>query len=315
MKNTTTTIKTENQTVQTEKTVLDELRELYQNTNASELVAVLNKAEDKETIKALRELVEEKVKAENKTLVKAGIKAFAMSANDNLTAFWDSFIRNPYVPAIKLTEDDETGEFSIEPTTKYVLFSKVDAVYQDEFNGESIANAKNYLRMIARITDNLYRATCSDLSNGVDRNLAVVRVKAVIDGESTMREIDFTKTSNGGICEQMQAFVDTIMPDGQRVLIRNADVNYVRMTVANGKNGKVVTGKEGAVERLIFDAIAKRYTQTAYEVESKAACHKSKDDRRSDRTEKQEEAMSKVPERPEAAATLSKKEKTEKKAA
>lgn len=316
MKNTTTITKTENQSVQTEKTVLDELRELHQNTSASELVAVLNKADDKETVKALRDLVEEKVKAENKALVKAGVKAFAMSANDNLTAFWNSFIRNPYVPAIKLTENDETGEFSIEPTTKYVLFSKVDAVYQDEFNGESIANAKNYLRMIARITDNLYRATCSDLSNGVDRNLAVVRVKAVIDGETTMREIDFTKTSNSGICEQMQAFVDTVMPDGQRVLLRNADVTYVRLSIANGKNGKVVTGKEGAVERLMFDAIAKRYTQTAYEVESKAACHKSKDDnKKSERTEKQEEATSKIPERPEATATLSKKNKTEKKAA
>lgn len=293
--NTTTMPKT------TEETTVD----LYADMTAAEVVAILNDTEDKNLHAPILTAIDEKIKTENKASLTAAIKSFVKTANEDKTLFWDEFIRNPYAPAVKLSMNKETGEYSLEPTTKYILFSKVDSVYQDEFNGESIANAKNYLRMIARITDNLYRATCSDLSAGVDRSLAVVRVKATIDGETTMREVDFTKTSNGGICEQMQAFVDTVMPDGQRVLLRNADVNYVRLSIANGKNGNVVTGKEGAVERLMFDAIAKRYTNSAYTVESKAACHKEPK-QKNERTEKQEEVMSKVPERPEAAATLSK---------
>lgn len=299
----TNTTTTENTKTENTKTI----EELYADKTAAELVELLNKTEDKTAFDALLKVVEDKLKDENKLAVKAAITAFAYSANADVSAFWDGFIRKPYVTVSKLAENKETGEFSIESAGRRVQFSKIDAAYQEMYNGETIANAKNYLRMIARITDNLYRATCTDLSKDLDRNQAVIKVAAKIDGETTMRNVDFTKTSNGGICEQMQAFVDTVLPDGQRVLLRNADVNYIRLSVANGKNGKVVTGKETMVENLIFDAIAKRYTQTAYEVESKAAIHKADKPKKSDRSEKQEEATSKIPERPEAEATLSKK--------
>ena len=288
----------------------------YEDKTAAEVVAILNQTEDKNLHAPIIAAIEEKLKEENKQDVKLGVETFAHCYKTDEALFWANMIESPYATIRRLVEDENDG-YILKPSNRRILFSQVDAVYQEENNGKSIAAGKNYLRMIARITDNLYKSKCADLSAEAGKDCAVVRVASNLDGETVMREVDFSKSSISGIKDQIQALVDTILPESERVKICSADVRYIQTVTASGNESKVKTANEKNVEKAIFDAIKTRRLGVAYEVESRAKCHKAnkkadqKETKKSERTEKQEEAMSKVPERPEAAATLSKKETAE----
>lgn len=284
----------------------------YEDKTASEVVEILNKTEDKNLHAPIIAAIEEKLKEENKEAVKIDVETFAHCYKTDEALFWENMIELPYATIHRLVEDENEG-YILKPSKRRILFSQVDSVYQQENSGKSIAAGKNYVRMIARITDNLYKSKCADLSAEAGKDCAVVRVMSNIDGETVMREVDFSKSSIGGIKDQIQALVDTILPENERVKICSADVRYIQTVTASGNESKVKTTNEKNVEKAIFDAIKTRRLGVAYEVESRAKCHKAdkKQTKKSERTEKQEEVMSKVPERPEAAATLSKKETAE----
>ena len=284
----------------------------YEDKTAAEVVAILNQTEDKNLHAPIIAAIEEKLKEENKEAVKIDVETFAHCYKTDEALFWENMIELPYATIHRLVEDENDG-YILKPSKRRILFSQVDSVYQQENSGKSIAAGKNYVRMIARITDNLYKSKCADLSAEAGKDCAVVRVMSNIDGETVMRDVDFSKSSIGGIKDQIQALVDTILPENERVKICSADVRYIQTVTASGNESKVKTANEKNVEKAIFDAIKTRRLGVAYEVESRAKCHKAdkKQAKKSERTEKQEEVMSKVPERPEAAATLSKKETAE----
>lgn len=285
---------------------------LYEDKTAAEVVSILNQTEDKNLHAPIIAAIEEKLKEENKEAVKIDVETFAHCYKTDEALFWKNMIELPYATIHRLVEDENDG-YILKPSKRRILFSQVDSVYQQENSGKSIAAGKNYVRMIARITDNLYKSKCADLSAEAGKDCAVVRVMSNIDGETVMREVDFSKSSIGGIKDQIQALVDTILPENERVKICSADVRYIQTVTASGNESKVKTANEKNVEKAIFDAIKTRRLGVAYEVESRAKCHKAekKEVKKSERTEKQEEVMSKVPDRPEAAATLSKKETAE----
>ena len=284
----------------------------YEDKTAAEVVAILNQTEDKNLHAPIIAAIEEKLKEENKEAVKIDVETFAHCYKTDEALFWENMIELPYATIHRLVEDENDG-YILKPSKRRILFSQVDSVYQQENSGKSIAAGKNYVRMIARITDNLYKNKCADLSAEAGKDCAVVRVMSNIDGETVMREVDFFKFSIGGIKDQIQALVDTVLPENERVKICSADVRYIQTVTASGNESKVKTANEKNVEKAIFDAIKTRRLGVAYEVESRAKCHKAdkKQTKKSEHTEKQEEVMSKVPERPEAAATLSKKETAE----
>lgn len=283
----------------------------YEDKTAAEVVAILNQTEDKNLHAPIIAAIEEKLKEENKQAVKIDLETRAHCYKQDESLFWDTMIVSPYAPVMKLAEDD--NGYILKTCKKRVLFSQVDSVYQEINAGKTIASGKNYVRMIARITDNLYRSKCADLSDGAGKNCAVIRVSAIFDGETVMREVDFSKCSIGAIKTQIQALVDTILPESERVNICSADVRYIQTVTASGAESKVKTANEKNVEKAIFDAIKTRRLGNSYEVQSLAKCHKDAEKKaeKPDRNEKQEEVMSKVPERPEAAATLSKKDTAE----
>lgn len=296
---TTETTMTENQTA---VTITDDM-------TAQTLCDLLNKTEDKNLHEPIKTALEERLKEENKKSVKAGLEAFANKAKNDPNLFWTEFINDPAVSVRKFTENDD-GTFELEPAKRRVTFSQIDKVYGDLNDGKTIAESKNYARMLAHITNNLYRLTCADLSEEAGAKCAVVRVTANINGEKTMREVDFSKASKSGIKAQMQAFLDTVMPQNQRILVCSADVNYVNKAFVAAKDGTVKTAKEKRTEAIIWEAVKVRKNNEAYKVESQADCHKEpqKEGKKSEFTEAKEEKMSKVPNRPESEAVLSKTE-------
>lgn len=289
------------------KAALNRVLQDAEEKTAQELCDILNQTADRNEHAPIKAAIEAKLQDENKAAIKAEVETFARTARKDETLFWANLVMNPYATIYTLTESEE-GEYSLSERNRRLTFSQIDKRYQELYNGQTIANEKNYVRMIARITNNLYRNTCSDLSADAGEDRAVIRVAAIIDGETTMREVDFSKASKTAIKAQIQAYVDTIMPEAQRVLICSADVNYIIKGFDNAKDGTVKTANEKKVEILIFDSIKSLYTKEAYKVESKAACHKQPEPKKSERTEKQEEIMSKVGERAEAANTLSKRD-------
>ena len=306
---TTMTATTENATTMTTEAI--DLTALYADKTAAEVLNILNGTDDRNLHKPIIEIIEKKLQEENKKTVKAGLENFANMAKDNSDQFWTTFINEPFVPARKFTENKD-GTYALEPVKRKVNFSQIDKVYGDLNDGKTIAESKNYVRMLDHITNNLYRQTCADLSTEAGEKCAVVRVAANIEGEKTMREVDFSKASKSALKTQIQAFLDTTMPDNVRPLVCSADVNYILKAFETAKDGIVKTAKEKRTETIIWEAVKIRANKRAYTVESQADCHKDpnakKEVKKSEFTESQEEKTSKIPERPEAVATLSKTE-------
>lgn len=272
------------------------------------IVQMLNEEQDLNKHAPLLKALDENLKAENKETLTAAIKTFADCAHADPDKFWTEFVQSSFATLRKLSVDENAEErYNLKPVQRRILFTQIDKAYAENFNGETIANAKNYVRMIARLTDNLHRAECANLSEETGKDCAVIRATYHGEGGEEMKEVDFSGTSVNKLTAQIQAIVDTIMPKGQSVRIVKADTRYIQDVFTSGKEGTIRTGNEKAVEAAIWVAVRKRKNGEAYEVRSMAKCHKEPKAKKSERTEKQEEVMSKVPERPEAAATLSKK--------
>lgn len=270
---------------------------------SAQILELLNAESDLNKHAPMKKAMDEVLKVENKALVKSTVETFVNQYTREESAFWTAFINSPFATVYKLTENEEAedGErYSLSAVNRRILFTQVDKVYAEKHNGQTMAQAKHYPRLIARFTDNLYRRECDKLSKETGEKSAVIRV--AYNGnksEDKIAEVDFGKTSKTEMKKQLQAIVDAIMPSEQSVPMITADLNFVIRAFAKADldSGKVKTGKETVVERIIFTAIRKRKNGEAYEVESNAKCHAQEKPKKSERTEKQEEVMSKVSDR------------------
>ena len=283
--------------------------ETVETMTIEEKLAALNKAvEEKASDEIISDLVvsiNNALKERNKDNVAERIGALAAMARDNRAIFWATFLENPYATVQRLSSNKDTNGYVLNDGRRRIRFEQVDTAYGDRYDGETIARSKRYVGMIARFTHNLYRAECKELSEG---GAAVVHVNFNGKAEAKTAEYDFSGYSNGALQSQLDAIANVILPDNMGIHLVKADVRYVRTAFAQVKEGKVKTMDEKTVSNLIFDAIAVRAEGKTYIVESRAKCHKDGNKtKKSERTEKQEEIMSKVPDRPEAAATLSKR--------
>lgn len=266
---------------------------------AAELLDELNAVTDENVRKTIVVQLAEVLKSENKAATKTAIRALVTKYAEDQSAFWTELVNNPYAPILKLKENED-GNFELIPGKRRILFSQVDHAYGEDNNGQTIAQSKNYHRMIARLTNNLYRATCAELS---EEAVAVIRTK--FHGKTEETAVNFTGTSIGSLLEQVQALVDTIFPADQTTHMVRADVRYLLKAFANAKDGEVKTANEKRVESAVLDAFRVRKAEVAYKVTSTAKCHKEPKPK-AERTEAQEEKTSRIPERPEAVATVSK---------
>lgn len=270
---------------------------------SEQIVELLNAESDLNKHAPMKKALDEVLKAENKMRVNQTVEDFANQYTREESLFWEAFINAPFADVLKLDEreEPEDGErYALSVKKRRILFTQVDKVYAEKHNGQTMAQAKHYPRLIARFTDNLYRRECDKLSKETGEKSAVIRV--AYNGnksEDKIAEVDFGKTSKTEMKKQLQAVVDAIMPSEQSVPMITADLNFVIRAFAKADldSGKVKTGKETVVERIIFTAIRKRKNGEAYEVESNAKCHAQEKPKKSERTEKQEEVMSKVPDR------------------
>lgn len=270
---------------------------------SKQIVELLNAESDLNKHAPMKKALDEVLKAENKARVNQTVEAFVNQYVREESAFWAAFINSPFADVLKLDEreEPEDGErYALSVKKRRILFTQVDKVYAEKLNGQTMAQAKHYPRLIARFTDNLYRHECGNLSEEAGAKSAVIRV--AYNGnksEDKIAEVDFGKCSKGEMKKQLQAIVDSILPADQSVPMVSADLNFVIRAYAKADldSGKVKTGKETVVERIIFTAIRKRKNGEAYEVESNAKCHAQEKPKKSERTEKQEEVMSKVPDR------------------
>lgn len=267
---------------------------------ATELLAEINSTEDENVRKTIRATLEEVVKQDNKAITKTAIRNLATMFTADPALFWTEMVNNPYAPISKLKENED-GIFELAPAKRRILFSQVDHVYGEDNNGQTIAQNKNYHRMIARITNNLYRLTCNELSEGATQ--AVIKTK--YHGKEEEIAVDFTGTSIAALMAQVQALVDTIFPADQTTKMVRADVRYLMKAFTNAKEGEVKTANEKKVEAAVLDAFRIRKAEQAYKVTSTAKCHKEPKSK-PERTEAQEEKTSRIPERPEAVETVSK---------
>lgn len=269
---------------------------------SAQILELLNAESDLNKHAPMKKAMDEVLKAENKALVKCAVETFANQYEREESLFWDAFINHPFAEVFKLVENEDADDgerYALKSSNRRILFTQVDKVYSEKHNGQTMAQAKHYPRLIARFTDNLYRHECGNLSEETGKS-AVIRV--AYNGnksEDKTAEVDFGKCSKGEMKKQLQAIVDAILPAEQSVPMVSADLNFVirAYAKANCDTGNIVGGAEKAVERIIFTAVRKRKNGEAYEVESKAKCHAQDKPKKSERTEKQEEVMSKVGDR------------------
>ncbi len=294
--------KTENKTTEQKNIapIVDETAK-----TAAELLDELNAVTDENIRKTIVVQLAEVLKSENKAATKTAIRALVTKYAEDQSAFWTELVNNPYAPILKLKENED-GNFELTPGKRRILFSQVDHAYGEDNNGRSIAQSKNYHRMFARLTNNLYKATCAELS---EEAKAVIRVK--YHGKDEEMAVDFTGTSIGALLAQVQAIVDTIFPADQTAKMVRADVRYLLKAFTNAKEGEVKTANEKKVEAAVLDAFRVRKAEQAYKVTSTAKCHKEPKVK-AERSEAVEEQTSRIPERPEAVDTVKKAAKKSK---
>lgn len=268
--------------------------------SALEIVKLLNEEQDLNKHAPMKKALEEVLKNENKEHMIQAVAEFVKEYGQDTNAFWNRFITDPFAPRFSMVEDTEAEErYSLKEGQKRISFLKVDAKYQEENHGQTMAQAKNYCRMLARFTDNIYRKVCGELSAGCDKKQAVIRVTFHGAKEDYKKDVDFSATTSKAMKAQMQAIVDTILPETHSVLVRDADLSFVLKVAqkASLDNGAVKTGKEVLILNAIMKAVDMVKNERTYVVESAAECHKEKKAKKSDRTEAQEEKTSKIPDR------------------
>ena len=264
----------------------------------SEMLEALNAETNVAAADKLFSALNETIKAENKEIIESAVESFVKSAETDPADFFRAFIADPFVNIKRVKKDNKSGEYSVVDAVRQVSFAEVETAYGKAHKGQTLAQSKRYVGMIARFTHNLHASLCGALSEEGQK----VTVRK-FNGQKA-EEYDFTGTSIGKLQAQLNAIVSTILPDGMTIQMVKADVRAIMAAHQTEKFMEFTTAAEKKVMNQIFGAMRIRMAGKAYTVNSKALCHKAKE---SNQTPAQEEKTSKIPERPEAEQILSHK--------
>lgn len=269
------------------------------NTNTmsiSEMLEALNAEENVFKADRLLSALNEAIKADNHSTIEAAVDAFVKSAEASPVDFFRSFVSDPFVKVKRVKKDNKTGEYFVVDAVRQVSFSEVETAYGKEHKGQTLAQSKRYVGMIARFTHNLHANLCGALSEEGKK----VTVKK-FNGQK-VEEYDLTGTSIGKLQAQLNVIVSTILPEGMTIQMVKTDVQALMAAHQTEKFMDFTTAAEKKVMNQIFGAMRIRMADKAYTVNSKALCHKEKV---YNQTPAQEEKASKIPDRAEAEQTLS----------
>ena len=262
----------------------------------------LNAEKDVGAAHVLLTALEEAVKVWNQETVKAAVDAFVHEAEQDRTTFFRDFIQDPFVEVARVKQSKDDGTYSVVPAMKQVSFSDVEKAWGKLHDG-TLAQSKRYVGMIARFTHNMHTNLCAALSEEGPK----VKVQKFRGDAVEVAEYDFNGNSVGKLQGQLQAIVETILPEGMELKMVKADVRALLAAHQTEKMMEFTTAAEKKVINQIFGSMRVRMSGEAYVVKSKARCHKVPREEISERTPAQEEKTSKIPDRAEAAATLGKK--------
>ena len=280
----------------------------------NEIISRYNAAEETEKSAIMKEL-ETALKDQNATLKKSAISTLLSTADkDGLAAFWMAYLATPNYTALGMRENAETGELETVERVRPVYLDELEKAWDAMHDGQTLARAKNYSRMMAHFIKNVVRHQAGDLSeHDKGEKCAIVTVKKFRGDELETQEVDFSGVSVGALLKQLRTIVETILPEGMAPNMLKADVRAILMAAQTSKELDFKGKKERAMLRLVLDAAQKRITGEAYTYESAAKCFKEPKPKMANEQQsaKTEEKMSKVPERPEAAKTLGKKGKAD----
>lgn len=237
---------------------------------AEELVSELNAKRATLTqpeIAPLTSAINEKLKAENGEAKTEYIKA--LLSTDKITMF-NTFIDVPCYTVKRLTNDKDTGDFVLVDGKRQLNFAQLDSAYEKENDGNTLANAKNYHRMVANFTHNIGVKIAGDLSE--DKDVKKVCIP-VYQGEKET-EVDFSKASITALETQLNAIVTTILPNEICAKMLRSDVRAICQAATQEKMLCFTLKNEIRILNSIFNAIRIRKNNEAYTLESKAKCHK-----------------------------------------
>lgn len=293
------------------------------------------KTEDRPAI--IAEL-EEAIKAENRRRKTATINALMSTANtEGKGAFWSQFmtmtadvvaykrakkddkpailqaIKSKSVShyfALSTSEDEDTGDISLIELPQGITFQTVEKAWAALHDGESLIRDKGVARMVSRVNYAQTKVTASELA--INGKMSYTAKK----GDTTAMSIDgvdFSKTSVGGMRDALEKIVAAILPDSMTLNMVKADARYVIEGIKNAKYASVNFKNEKATLEVIVEAMSVNYAGIGYTVKTGASWAKEPKPKMANEKQsaKTEEKMSKVPERPEAKSTLSKKNKAE----
>lgn len=269
---------------------------------AAEILEALNNEKNTDNVPKLAAALDEAVKADNAKIVHGAVMDFVRAAEQDKSVFFRSFITNPYVTIQRVKMNKETGKRELSDGKRQISFSEIEKEYGKNHDGESLAQAKRYIGMIARFTHNLHANLCGALSEDAG-DAGIVKVETYNGVDVNIKEYDFTGNSITKLHEQLNAIVSTILPQDMELKMVKADVRAIMAAHQTEKFMEFTTAAEKKVMNQIFGAMRVRMTGKAYSVTSKALCHKKKNKR----SEKQEEKTSRIPDRPGSKEMLSKK--------
>lgn len=291
---------------------------------AAQLVSDLNAVHSTMTAAQVEKAVtaiKEAVKAENAAAV--DIRAIQLVKMDDQAQMFTDYINDPAVPVVRLAQSKTTGEYKLTLGKRHISFAKLEATYQringtkhadgtvDPDKSKTLTQSKRYAAMLSYFADNLTRLIAGDLSeNGSKKKVSVPSLTA---GTADQRkEYDFTGSSINALESQLNAIVSTILPADMVVKMKRVDVRALKQAATKEKLLDFTMKNEADLLARIFAAVKVRMNDDVYKLTSNAKAHKEKKIKTKTANEKQsaktEEKMSRVPERPEAAKTLSKKQ-------
>lgn len=290
---------------------------------AAQLVSDLNAVHSTMTAAQVEKAVtaiKEAVKAENAAAV--DIRAAQLVKMDDRAQMFVAYINDPTVPIVKLAQSKTTGEYKLTHGKRNIPFAKLEATYQringtkhadgtvDPDKSKTLTQSKRYAAMLSYFADNMTRLIAGDLSENGSKKVSVPSLTA---GTADQRkEYDFTGSSINALESQLNAIVSTILPADMVVKMKRVDVRALKQAATKEKLLDFTMKNETDLLAHIFAAVKVRMNDDIYKLSSNAKAHKEKKVKTKTANEKQsaktEEKMSRVPERPEAAKTLSKKQ-------
>ena len=276
-----------------------------------ELLEALNSEKDVDKAVVCRAKLEQSVKAHNQETMDAAVAMYLKQAETDMDSLFRAFVEDPYVPILRI-KTNKDGRFELADGDKQLSFNTLERAYAkhtgsaDESasikTGKTLARDKKYEAYLSYFVDNLGRNLAGDMS------ATGLAVKApVLTGDKAAeerKEYDFGKSSIGGLEFQLNSIVNTILPESMPVTMRRIDVKAILMACIKADNRlNFRLSNEQRILDMIFIAVRKAMTGETYKLGSKAKAHKPIRQNltaNESGSEKQEAAMSRVPERAEA---------------